>query len=107
MVAEDTDVVQRIPLYERLLSGAARFHPNSDIINIKDGVTTFRNVYSFKEEALSRVDLIVAWNGRSAQNSLYDYAIRLGIKTYIIGDAMSPRTAEYAIAEGALIARKI
>ena len=107
MVAEDTDVVQRIPLYERLLSGAARFHPNSDIINIKDGVTTFRNVYSYKEQALSRVDLIIAWNGRSAQDSLYDLAIRLGIKTYAIGDAMSPRTAEYAIAEGALIARKI
>ena len=107
MVAEDTDVVQRIPLYERLLSGGARFHPNSDIINIKDGVTTFRNVYSYKEQALSRVDLIIAWNGRSAQDSLYDLSIRLGIKTYAIGDAMSPRTAEYAIAEGALIARKI
>jgi hypothetical protein len=107
MVAEDTDVVQRVPLYERLLSAGTRFHPNSEVIDATSGMVTLRNVYSFKETQIGPVDLMIVWNGRQAQDGLQSHADALGLETHVIGDALAPRTAEFAIAEGAMLARRI
>jgi 2,4-dienoyl-CoA reductase-like NADH-dependent reductase (Old Yellow Enzyme family)/thioredoxin reductase len=105
MVAEDTDVIQRVPLYERLLSGDAAFHPNADVAGVKGGHVTLRNVYSARETTLGPIDLIVAWDGRHAQDGLSGAVAAAGLELHVLGDALAPRTAEFAIAEGALLAR--
>lgn len=106
-VAEDWDVVRRVPLYERLLSAGARFHPNCDVTRIDGGQVVLRNVYSGFETALGPVDLLVAWDGRRAEAGLAGAIRAAGLDLHVIGDAMAPRTAEEAFAEGAMVARSI
>jgi len=107
MVAEDTDVVQRVPLYERMLSAGTEFLANSELVNVHGGEVAIRNVYSLEETQIGPSDLIIAWNGRHATDGLAAAAEKLGIETHLIGDALAPRTAEFAFAEGALAARKL
>lgn len=106
-VADDTDVVRRVPFYERVLSTGARFLPNTDLIALEPGAVVTRNVYSYQEERLSPVDLLVAWIGSDAQTSLRAAIETAGIELHVIGDGLAPRTADVAIAEGMLAARKI
>ena len=107
MVAEDTDVIQRVPLYERLLSDGAVFHPNAELAGVEKGEALVRNVYSSELTRVGPFDLIVAWDGRDARNALYAAASAQGIEAHLIGDALAPRTAEFAIAEGAMVARRV
>ncbi|WP_137701664.1 oxidoreductase [Marimonas lutisalis] len=107
MVAEDTDVIQRVPLYERLLSEGAQFHPNCDLADVAGGTVTLRNVYSYAETQIAPVDLIVAWDGRSVVEDLRGAAEAQGIEAHVIGDASAPRTAEFAMAEAAMLARRL
>ena len=107
MVAEDIDVVRRVPLYERLLSAGTRFYANSEVVETSAGMVTLRNVYSFAETSIGPADLMVVWDGRRARDELRSQAEELGLETHVIGDALAPRTAEFAIAEGAMLARRI
>lgn len=106
-VAEDIDLIQRIPLYERLLSASARFHPNTDVVGVSGRNVLLRNVYTLGDTELGPVDLVVAWTGRNAVDQLADTIRAAGIELHMIGDAIAPRTAEFAIAEAALAARAI
>ncbi|RKF16205.1 FAD-dependent oxidoreductase [Roseovarius spongiae] len=106
-VAEDLDIVRRVPLYERLLSAGATFHPNHDLLRIEGGGATLENVYSLREVAVEPIDLIVAWDGRLAVTELQEAAAASGRDWRLIGDALAPRTAEEAFAEGAMAARAI
>ena len=107
MVAEDTDTVQRIPLYERLLSNGAIFMPNADLVRIEAGEAVVQNVYSHEESRLGPFDLLIGWSGPAAMDNLMDAATNQGIEAHLAGDALSPRTADVAFAEGAMIAREI
>ncbi len=106
-VAEDTDVVRRVPLYERLLSGGARFHPNADVTGIEGGNVLIENVYSLEESRIGPVDLLVAWDGRQAVDGLRGAVEAAGIEVHVLGDALAPRSAEDAFAEGAMVGRRL
>lgn len=106
-VGEDMDVVRRVPLYERLLSAGARFHPNSDLLRIREGHAVLSNVYTLGETTIGPFGLIVIWHGRRAITELANAIRDQGIELHLIGDALAPRTAEHAFAEGALAARRV
>jgi 2,4-dienoyl-CoA reductase-like NADH-dependent reductase (Old Yellow Enzyme family)/thioredoxin reductase len=106
-VAEDIDLIQRVPLYERLLSGGARFHPNYDVTALDGNEVVIRNVYSYQESRLGPVDLLIAWTGRRAVDDLRAAIEAAGIELYMVGDCLAPRSADLAIAEAAMAARKI
>ena len=106
-VAEDVDVVQRVPFYERVLSAGADFVPNHDVVRVDGSDVVIENVYSFEERRISDVDLLVAWRGNRSVDDLRQAAEDAGIECHVIGDSLAPRTADIAIAEGMLAARKI
>jgi pyruvate/2-oxoglutarate dehydrogenase complex dihydrolipoamide dehydrogenase (E3) component len=107
MVAEDIDLIQRVPLYERLLTGGARFLPNSDVARLEGRDVVIRNVYTHGESRIEGVDLLVAWKGNSAVDELKAAIEAAGLELHVAGDSVSPRTAEEAIAEGAMAGRAV
>lgn len=106
-VAEDMDVVRRVPLYERLLAAGAVFVPNSDVAGLAGDEAILRNVYTHHESRIGPFDLLVAWTGSRAIDGLRAAIEAAGIELHLVGDAMAPRTADIAFAEGALAARAI
>src|SRR5262245_29439805 len=106
-VAEDMDVVRRVPLYERLLSAGAVFMPNSDVAALDGASVVVRNVYSHEETRIGPTDLLVAWIGSRAIDDLRAAIAAAGIELHLVGDAVAPRTGDIAFAEGALAARAV
>jgi 2,4-dienoyl-CoA reductase-like NADH-dependent reductase (Old Yellow Enzyme family) len=106
-VAEDMDVVRRVPLYQRLLAAGAIFVANCDVVGLERRDVILRNVYSGKESRLVPVELLVAWTGSRAVDDLRDAIEAAGIELHLAGDAVAPRTADIAFAEGALAARAV
>lgn len=106
-VAEDLDIVRRVPLYERLLSAGATFHPNCELLRIRAGRAVVENIYSLREFEIGPFDLLIAWDGRMAVTELQGAITKAGRDLHLIGDAMAPRTAEEAFAEGALAGRAV
>jgi 2,4-dienoyl-CoA reductase-like NADH-dependent reductase (Old Yellow Enzyme family)/thioredoxin reductase len=106
-VAEDLDVVRRVPLYERLLSAGAVFMPNCDVVALDSQSVVIRDVYSQRETRIGPVELLVAWTGSRAIDGLRAAIDAAGIELHLIGDAVAPRTGDIAFAEGAMAARSI
>ena len=106
-VAEDIDLVQRVPFYERVLSAGARFMPNCEVIAVNDSEVVIENVYTFERSQIDKVDLLVAWRGNQAIDDLRQAIEAAGIECHVIGDGVAPRTADIAIAEGMLAGRRI
>jgi 2,4-dienoyl-CoA reductase-like NADH-dependent reductase (Old Yellow Enzyme family)/thioredoxin reductase len=106
-VAEDLDVVRRVPLYERLLSAGAIFVPNSEVVALDGASVVIRNVYSQVESRIGPVELLVAWAGSRAIDRLRSAIETAGIELHLAGDAIAPRTGDIAFAEGALAARSV
>ncbi len=106
-VAEDVDVVQRVPLYERLLAAGTVFVANADVIALDGAEVVTRNVYSGEESRIGPVDLLVAWRGNRALDALRGAIEAAGLELHMVGDCVAPRSADVAMAEGALAARAI
>ncbi|MEZ5774207.1 MAG: FAD-dependent oxidoreductase [Hyphomicrobiaceae bacterium] len=107
MAHEDIDLIQRVPLYERLLSSGTEFHATADVVRVEGRDVVMRNVYSGRETRIGDVDLLVPWRGSSAVDELRMAIEKRGLQLHMIGDCLSPRTADVAIAEGALAGRSI
>lgn len=106
-VCEDVDLIQRVPLYERLLSAGVIFVPNSDVARVDGRSVAIRNVYSYAEQTIDDVDVLVTWHGNIANDGLRASFEATGVPVKLIGDCLAPRTADLAFAEGALAARQI
>jgi 2,4-dienoyl-CoA reductase-like NADH-dependent reductase (Old Yellow Enzyme family)/thioredoxin reductase len=107
MVAEDMDVVQRVPFYQRLLGAGAVFLPNHAVTGLEDAVVVARNVYSGAETRIGAVSLLVDWRGSRAVAELRPALDARGLPYIVIGDGLAPRTADIAIAEGMMAARDV
>ena len=106
-VAEDIDLVERVPLYQRLIEAGTSFTPNTEVDRLDGREVVLRNVYSGEESRIGAVDLLVAWRGNRAVDGLRRAIEAAGMELHVVGDSLAPRFAEVAVAEGALAARKI
>lgn len=106
-VAEDIDLVQRVPLYHRLIEAGTVFLPNVEVIGLEGRDVVLRNVYSGEETAIGEVDLLIAWCGNRAVDGLRQAIEGAGLELHVVGDSLAPRLADVAVAEGALAARRI
>ena len=106
-IAEDIDLVQRVPFYERVLSAGARFLPNCEVVCVKDSEVVIENVYTLEQTQIDNVDLLVAWRGNQVVDDLRQAIEAAGIEFHMVGDGLAPRTADIAIAEGMLAGRRI
>lgn len=106
-VAEDIDLIQRVPLYERLHSAGVEFIPSHDVESAGGTSLTIRNIYSYAPRVIDDVGTLVAWTGSAAQDQLKAMIEAAGLPVRSIGDCVAPRTADIAFAEGAMAARAI
>ncbi|MEM7299508.1 MAG: FAD-dependent oxidoreductase [Pseudomonadota bacterium] len=106
-VAEDVDLIQRVPFYERVLAAGTKFIANSRVSGFDGTNVVIENIYSRELTQLGPVDLLVSWQGSMAVDDLRPAIEASGIECHVIGDGLAPRTAEIAIAEGMLAARNI
>jgi len=107
MVAEDIDLIQRVPLYERLMSAGVEFVANHDVERLDGKRTIIRNAYTLGTRAIDDTGTLVAWTGNAAQDGLKPLIERAGLPVIMAGDCMAPRTGDIAFAEGALAARSL
>lgn len=106
-VAEDINLIQRVPLYHRLLEAGTTFTPNCEVTRLEGDDVVLRSVHSFDESRVGPVDLLVAWCGSRAVDELRTAIEAAGIELHLAGDCLAPRLAEIAVAEGALAGRSI
>ena len=106
-VAEDIDLMQRVPLYERLLSAGAEFIPNHDVERVESDRVILRNIYSHAIREIAGVGTLAVWTGSTAHTELNAMIEATGLSLHVVGDCNAPRTAGMAFAEGAMAARAI
>ncbi|MEZ5923324.1 MAG: FAD-dependent oxidoreductase [Hyphomicrobiaceae bacterium] len=104
---EDIDLIQRVPLYQRVLSAGTRLIPTSEVAGLEGRAVIVRNVYTDETHRIEPVDLLVSWQGNRALDGLRTAIQAAGIPLQMAGDCIAPRTADIAIAEGALAARTV
>jgi hypothetical protein len=107
MIGEDLDHVRRVPVYQRLVAAGCRFHPNRKIARVEGRDVLLAGSYGGPEERIEAVELIVGWHGRRAEDGLAAALAARGGEVHWIGDAVSPRKVDIAMAEGALAGRAV
>lgn len=111
MVAEDIDMVQRVPFYERILAAGASFMANHEVVALEDApegtIVLARNVYTNAETRIGPICLLVDWRGGRSVADLVPAMEERGLPYIVVGDGLAPRTADIAIAEGMMAARDI
>lgn len=106
-IAEDVTITVRTPLYQRLFAAGARFVPNHRVREIIGSQVVLENVFSQAEQVVERIDLLVSWQGNRVTDDLSSILRTRNIPFHAIGDCVSPRTVELAIAEAAMVARSL
>ena len=76
---------------------------------VKGGVVHLKHLYSLVSSERYSIDLLVDWNGCRSENQLRNFAesINEGHKLYSIGDCVSPRGVELAMAEALNVAEVV
>jgi mycofactocin system FadH/OYE family oxidoreductase 2 len=104
-VGKDLDILNFVPIYQRLLEKGVRLTPHSGIAEITDQHIVLYNVYTGAQESRREVDVVVFAAGRAAEDRLYwDLKGKVG-DLYRIGDCLAPRSVLSAISEGNRVGR--
>ena len=108
-VANDLDPTNRNAWYERLGREGGVFTPQMIVDQVKGGVVHLKHLYSLVSSERYSIDLLVDWNGCRSENQLRNFAesINEGHKLYSIGDCVSPRGVELAMAEALNVAEVV
>ena len=107
MVAESVPAIIRTPLYKHLLGHGAEFRQTEKVVRLEGSDVVLENVYSGAESRVAGVDLLVDWSGPMMVETLASAARAAGKETHVVGDCVSPRAIEVAVAEGALVGREV
>ena len=94
-VANDLDPTNRTAWYERLGGSGVTLTPQSNI-ELSGTTVKVSNIYSNAETTRENIDLIIDWNGCMSDDSLTRSPAG---NTHAIGDCVSPRSVELAMAE--------
>ena len=78
-----------------------------DVAEVRDNRLTIFDPRWEEDTLTIEVDNIVTARGNKPMNELAQEAHKLGIPTYIIGDALEPRDFASAIYEGNMVARQL
>ena len=100
-MASDLDPTNRNAWYERLGRAGCVFTPQSVVDHVHSGVVHLKHLFSQISDERTSIDLLVDWNGCRSENHLCNFAesIEKKYNVYSIGDCVSPRGVELAMAE--------
>ena len=105
-VGADIDPTNRTAWYMRLGDRGCVFSAAQVVESAAGNRVLCRNVYDHRGSYREGIDLIVNWHGCRTDESLAA-AITNGIEVHAIGDCVSPRNLEVAIAEAEALANKL
>ena len=104
-VGKDLDILNFVPIYQRLLEKGVKLTPHSGIAEISNQHIVLYNVYTGAQESRREVDVVVFAAGRVAEDRLYwDLKGKIN-DLYRIGDCLAPRSVLSAIGEGNRVGR--
>ncbi len=108
-VAADLDPTHRNAWYERLGKLGAFLTPRSEIDHGNKNSVTLRDVFSEQTVVRKQIDLIVDWSGCRVNDELLRTSSHKkdNIEWHAIGDCVSPRNVEVAMAEAARVGEAI
>ena len=81
--------------------------PYSRLFGVDESTVYLQHTLNNEPVICENVDTVVLALGHKAEASLEEYARRSKIAFHMIGDCLSPRTAEEAVYEGMKIARAV
>ena len=106
-IADDLDITNRVPLYRRLYEHSVTMLASSDLVRVDAEGVVVRNVYTGRESSVPGIAQVVVSEAAHARDELVDLLRGDGRAVFVVGDAVSPRGVDVAMAEGALAAREL
>jgi pyruvate/2-oxoglutarate dehydrogenase complex dihydrolipoamide dehydrogenase (E3) component len=97
---------QRNVYAARLYRAGVRVQHHLELVGAEAGHARFRNLFAPELETTLPVDLVVLALGRVPERGLAEALAARGLDVHEAGDCLSPRSAEEAVLEGTLAARR-
>jgi hypothetical protein len=97
---------QRNLYLARLYRAGVQLEPHLELTGARRGAVEFRNLFARELESELPADILVLALGRVPTSGLAEALTARGLHVEEAGDVLSPRSAEEAILEGTLSARR-
>jgi pyruvate/2-oxoglutarate dehydrogenase complex dihydrolipoamide dehydrogenase (E3) component len=98
---------QRNVYAQRLYRAGLRIEHHVELVGTEPGRVLLRNLFAPDLETSLHANLLVLALGRVPERMLAAELARSGVEVYEAGDCMSPRSAEEAVLEGTMAARRV
>ena len=105
-VADSMHQYQRNLYLARLYRAGVQLEPHLELTGARRGAVEFRNLFARELESELPADILVLALGRVPTSGLAEALTARGLHVEEAGDVLSPRSAEEAILEGTLSARR-
>jgi len=99
-LARNVNYCSAIGVYRRLYDADAEIVLAAEPSTLRDGVLTWRNVFTGRTHDIENVDLFLWSTPRVADDALAQPLEQAGVDTRLVGDCMAPRNLLCAIHEG-------
>jgi 2,4-dienoyl-CoA reductase-like NADH-dependent reductase (Old Yellow Enzyme family) len=106
-IARNVNYCSAIGIHRRLYQADAEIVVAAEPVALRDGVLTWRNVFTGRTREIADVGLFLFATPRIADDALAEPLRRAGVETRLVGDCLAPRDLLCAIHEGEAAAMEI
>jgi hypothetical protein len=106
-IARNVNYCSAIGIHRRLYQADAEIVVAAEPVALRDGVLTWRNVFTGRTREIANVGLFLFATPRIADDALAEPLRRAGVETRLVGDCLAPRDLLCAIHEGEAVAMEI
>ena len=99
-IARNVNYCSAIGVYRRLYEADAEIVVAAEPSTLRNGVLTWRNVFTGRPHDIANVELFLWSTPRIADDALAQPLEQAGVDTRLVGDCMAPRNLLCAIHEG-------
>jgi hypothetical protein len=106
-IARNVNYCSAIGIHRRLYQADADIVVAAEPVALRDGVLTWRNVFTGRTREIADVGLFLFATPRIADDALAEPLRRAGVETRLVGDCLAPRDLLCAIHEGEAAALEV
>jgi hypothetical protein len=99
-IAKHVNYCSAIGVHRRLYGAGVDIVLAAEPVGLRDGLLTWRNVYTGRSNEIAEVALLVWSTPRIADDAIAQPLRQAGVETRLVGDCMAPRNLMCAIHEG-------
>jgi dimethylglycine catabolism A len=99
-IARNVNYCSAIGIHRRLYQADAEIIVAAEPVALRNGVLTWRNVFTGRPRDMANVGLFLWATPRIANDALAEPLQRAGVETRLVGDCLAPRNLLCAIHEG-------